>query len=96
MFWKKIALSAVLAGALAAAPFSQAEAHRHHGFPLFWPIAAAGAVLGTAAAVATAPFRAPYYGYYGAPPAAYYPPPPAYYAPPYQPGYYGNPYYAPY
>ncbi|HEX3864789.1 MAG TPA: hypothetical protein VHY35_24150 [Stellaceae bacterium] len=90
MLWKRIALSAGLAGALAVVPFSQAEAHRHV-FPLFWPFVAATAVVGTAAAVATAPFRAfasPYY--YRAPPPYYYRPAPAYYAPGY---YYGAPYY---
>ncbi|HXP04413.1 MAG TPA: hypothetical protein VN808_09845 [Stellaceae bacterium] len=58
--------------------------------PIFWPFAAAAAVVGTAAAIATAPLRA------FAPPPAYYPPPapyypPAYYAPP--PGYYPGYYY---
>jgi hypothetical protein len=62
-------------------------------FPLFWPFCVAGAVVGTAAMIVTAPVRALtgappyYYGYYGPP---YYPPP-AYYAP----GYYGSPYYGP-
>ena len=56
MLWKQTALSAALAAGLAAAPLSHAEAHRH--FPLFWPFAAGAAVVGAAAAVATAPFRA--------------------------------------
>lgn len=91
MFWKRIALSTALVGALAAVPFSTAEAHYRHGFPLFWPFVAATAVVGTAAAIATAPIRAITSPYYYGPPAAYYPPPqPAYYPPP---GYYGNPYY---
>jgi len=91
MYRKQIALSVVVALGLAAAPLSGAEAHRHHGFPLFLPFIAAGAVVGTAAAIAAAPFQAiaapaPYY--YGAPPPSYYAPPPAYYAPGYyQPGY---------
>jgi hypothetical protein len=93
MFWKRTAISALVVAAIAAAPLSSAEAHRH-GFPLFWPFVAGAAVVGTAAAVATAPFRAiasPYY--YAPPPAYYYPPPaPAYYAPGY---YYGAPYYGP-
>jgi hypothetical protein len=52
----------------------------------------AGAVVGTAAIIVTAPVRALtgappyYYGYYGQP---YYPPP-GYYAP----GYYAAPYYS--
>jgi len=62
-------------------------------FPLFWPFCVAGAIVGTAATIVTAPFvalTAPpyyygYYGYYGRP---YYAPPP-YYAP----RYYAPPYY---
>jgi hypothetical protein len=99
MMVKQFAISAVLATGLAAAPFSRAEAHRHFCGPLCWPFAAAAAVVGTAAVVATAPIRAvagaPYYGYY-APGPAYYPPAPAYYAPPAYygtPAYYGYPYY---
>jgi hypothetical protein len=88
---KRTALSAALVAGIAAAPFSAAEAHRHV-FPLFWPFVAAGAVVGAAATVATAPFRAVAPPYYYGPPAAYYaPPPPAYYGP----GYYGGPYYGP-
>jgi hypothetical protein len=90
---KQLAISAVIATGLAAAPVSNAEAHRHFCGPLCWPFAAAAAVVGTAAVIATAPIRAlaPPYGYYAPPPAAaYYPPPaPAYYAP----SYYGYPYY---
>ena len=86
MNWKRTALSATLVAALAALPFSAAEAHwRHHGFPLFWPFAAGAAVVGTAAAIATAPLRAA--PYYYAPPAPYYYPPAPYYA---------SGYYAPY
>ena len=48
-------------------------------FPLFWPFCVAGAVVGTAAMIVTAPFRA----LTGAPPFYYAP---GYYAPPY---YYG-------
>lgn len=96
---KGIALSAVIALGLAAAPLAGAEAHRHHhGFPLFLPFVAAGAIVGTAASIATAPFAAvaapsPYY--YGAPAPSYYPPSPAYYAPGSQPGYYQPEYYQP-
>jgi hypothetical protein len=50
-------------------------------FPLFWPFCVAGAVVGTAALIVTAPFQA----LTGAPPPYYYAP--GYYAPPY--------YYAP-
>ncbi len=89
MPWKRIALSAALVAALAALPFSAAQAYHHRGFPLFWPFVAGAAVVGTAAAIAAAPLRAvapPYY--YPAPPAPYYAPPPAYYAPGYYPPYY--------
>jgi hypothetical protein len=58
-------------------------------FPLFWPFCVVGAVVGTAAMIVTAPFRALtgappfYYGYPGPP---YYPlpaySPPSNYAPP--------------
>ena len=106
MYRKRIALSVIALG-LATAPISGAEAHRHHGFPLFLPFIAAGAVVGPAAAIAATPFQAvaapaPYY--YGAPPPSYYAPPPSYYAPPasyyppgyYQPGYNAPGYYQPY
>jgi hypothetical protein len=52
-------------------------------FPLFWPFCAAGAVVGTAGAIASAPFQAaepqPYYYSYGTP----------YYTAPYSYNYYG-------
>jgi hypothetical protein len=89
MNWKRTAISMALVAGLAAMPLSSAFAYRHHGFPLFWPFVAGAAVVGTAAAIATAPVRAvvgaP--GYYYPPPTPYYAPPPAYYATP--PGYYG-------
>ena len=89
MRWNRIALSAALVAALATLPFSSADARPWHRGPVFWPFLAGAAVVGTAAAIATAPFRAPYYYY--PPPAPYYAPPAAYYAP----GYYGAPYYGP-
>ena len=81
---QRIALSVVFAAGLAALPLSAAEAQYYgppcNPFPLTWPFCIAGAVVGTAATIATAPFRAvagaPYYNSY------YYPPPP-YYAPRY-------------
>jgi len=85
----RIAMSAVFVAGLLALPFSAANA-QYYGppctpFPLTWPICVAGAVVGTAAAVVSAPFRAvaapPYY--YGPAPARYYYPPPPYYPPPY-------------
>jgi hypothetical protein len=88
----RIAIPAVLAAGLAALPLSAAKAQYYypcHPFPLFWPFCAAAAVVGTAGAIVTAPFRAvagqPYY--YGPPGAPYYPPPPGYPPPP--------PYYGP-
>jgi len=94
MLLQRIAISALFAAGLAALPLSAAKAQYYgppcNPFPLTWPFCLAGAVVGTAAAIATAPFRAvaggPYYGYYGQP---YYPPP----APYYPPRYYGAPYY---
>ncbi len=97
---RRIALSALVVLGLTAAPLAGAQAHRHHGFPLFLPFIAAGAVVGTAVAIATAPFQAiaapaPYY--YGARAPSYYAPAPGYYAPGYyQPGYYQPGYYPPY
>jgi len=85
---QRIAISAVFAAGLAALPLSTATAQYYppcNPFPLFWPFCAAAAVVGTAATIATAPFRAvagaPYYG----PPGPYYyppPPPPGAYYPP--------------
>jgi hypothetical protein len=89
-------ISMALAAGLAALPLSTTEAQYYppcSPFPLFWPFCLAGAVVGTATTIVTAPIWALtgaspyyYYGYYGRP---YYPPPaymPGYYAPPY---YYG-------
>ena len=94
---RRTIISAAFAAGLAALPLSTAEAQYYYPpcspFPLAWPFCVAGAVVGTAAAIVTLPFRAlagpPYYaGYYGPP---YYPPPysapPGYYGPP--PNYYG-------
>jgi hypothetical protein len=56
-------------------------------FPLAWPFCAAGAIVGTAANIATAPFWLPAGApppFYPARPYYYYPPPPPppyYYAP---------------
>lgn len=82
MMWKRVSLGVALAAGLALAPFFGAQARGwHHGHGV-WPFWAGAAVVGTAAAVATAPLWAwPHYYY---PPAAYYyPPAPAYYAPGY-------------
>jgi hypothetical protein len=87
----RIAIPVVVA-ALAVLPLASAKA-QYYGpaygppctpFPLTWPFCVAGAVVGTAATIVSAPFRAvapPYY--YGPPPPRYYAPPPAYYPPPY-------------
>jgi hypothetical protein len=91
---RQIAISAAFAAGLAAVPFTTASAQYYppppcSPFPLFWPFCVAGAVVGTAAAIVTAPFRvfAPPPYYYGPPP-----PPPPYYGPRYYPppyNYYG-------
>lgn len=91
--WRRIGMSAAVALGLAAVPWATAEAQVPpcHPFPLFWPVCAAAAVVGTAANIVTAPIRAavtPYPYWYGRP---YYYPPAAYYAP----RYYAPPYYAP-
>ncbi len=89
---QRIAISAVFAAGLAALPLSTARAqyiYPCNPFPLFWPFCAAATIVGTAATIVTAPFRAaagaPYYGqpgpYYGPPPGAYYPPGASPYAP---------------
>ena len=69
----RIAVSALFAAALAALPLSAANAQYYpycNPFPLSWPFCIAGAAVGTAATIATAPFYAvagaPYY-YYGQP-----------------------------
>ena len=82
MPFQRIAISALFAAGLAALPLSAAKAQYYpacNPFPLSWPFCIAGAAVGTAAAIATAPFYAvaggPYY-YYGRPyyaPAYYYP-----------------------
>jgi len=88
MLLQRIAISAVLVAGLAALPVAAAKAQVVYGapctpFPLTWPFCIVGAVVGTAAAVVSAPFRvvAPPPYYYGPPP--YYPPPPAYPPPAY-------------
>jgi hypothetical protein len=84
---RRIAISAAFAAGLATLPLSTAEAQYYPPcppFPLFWPFCVAGAVVGTAAIIVTAPLRV----LAGAPPFGYYPPPPYYYPPPPPPGYY--------
>ena len=84
---RALAISAGFGAALAALSPSAANAQYYYPcspFPLFWPFCVAGAVVGTAATIATAPIRAvvgpPYPYYYGYP--GYYPPPPPRYAAP--------------
>jgi hypothetical protein len=95
MRFSRIAIPAVLIAALAV-PFSSAKAQYYYPppcnpFPLFWPVCAAAAIVGTAGAIVTAPFRAAAaYPYYYRP--YYYQPAPGYYGPPGNygaPGYYG-------
>ena len=94
MTYTRGAAFALLVAGAATIPLSDASARcwRCGPGPIFWPFAAAAAVVGTAAAIATAPLRAvapppayyyPPQGYY-APPAAYYYPPPGYYQAPSQ------------
>jgi hypothetical protein len=97
MHTRRIMSSVVFAAGLAALPLSAAEAQYYpppcSPFPLFWPFCVVGAVVGAAAVIVSAPFRAlagapPFY--YG--PPYYYPPPPPYYPPPTYaapPNYYG-------
>ena len=93
MICKRIAISVVLAAAIAAAPFSAARAQTPYYYnPLFWPFLAAGAVLGTAALIVTAPVRVvcaaclpppqAFYPFYVGPPTPAYPPQPAVYSAP--------------
>jgi hypothetical protein len=70
---------AAIAAAIAALPGAPAKAQYYYPcnpFPLTWPFCVAGAAVGTAAAIATAPFGGPYYYYNGYP---------YYYAPTYYP-----------
>jgi hypothetical protein len=93
MHFRRFAVSTAFAFGLAAVPLAPAKAQYYppcSPFPLFWPFCVAGAVVGAAATIVTAPFVGltppPYYwGYYGRP---YYAPPP-YYPPGYAPYYYG-------
>ena len=91
----RIAISAVFAPlfaiGIAALPLSAAQAQYYYPcnpFPLTWPFCIAGAAVNTAAAIATAPFRA-FTPYYDSRYAPYYYPPSGYYPP----GYYPPPYY---
>ena len=78
---QRTAISALFAAGLAALPLGPANAQYYppcNPFPLSWPFCIAGAAVGTAATIATAPFYAvagePYY-YYGQPyygPTYYY------------------------
>lgn len=93
MSMRRATVVAVFAAGLAALPPAAAEAQYYppcSPFPLAWPFCVVGAVVGTAAAIVTAPFAAlagppppPPFGFYGRP---YSPPPypgPGPYAPPY-------------
>ena len=91
---KGIAVSAALAAAIALAPLSMARAQTayqtpyYYANPLFWPFLAAGAVLGTAALIVTAPVRIVCWDCLP-PPEAFYPfyvGPPAPQPAAYQPG----------
>jgi hypothetical protein len=88
MNWHRVVAPVALVAALATMPLSTARAQTPwcNPFPLTWPFC----IVGAAATVATAPFRAVAYPYYY-PPRYYYRRYPyyGYYAPPY---YYGRPY----
>jgi len=78
MLMRRIVISALVVGGGGALSLSPANAQYYPpcSFPLEWPFCVAGAAVNTAAAIATAPFRGPYYYYYGQPyyaPAYYYP-----------------------
>ena len=90
----QIAISCTFAAGLAALPISAAQAQYYppcSPFPLFWPFCMAGALVGTAATIVTAPFWALtgtppyYYGYYGPSYNPYYPAPAYSAAPSYTP-----------
>jgi hypothetical protein len=89
---RRIAALGLLAAGLASAWSPDAKAQYYapcSPFPLAWPFCVAGAIVGTAANIATAPFWLPA----GAPPpfypARYYAAPAYYYPPPPPPYYYG-------
>ncbi len=80
MLMRRIVMLALVVAGGAALPLSPALAQYYPPcyFPLEWPFCIAGAAVNTAAAIATAPFRAvaggpyyysggPYYYYYGQP-----------------------------
>ena len=79
MHIRRIATAVLFAAGIVALPLSAPKAQYYYPpcnpFPLSWPFCVAGAAVGTAAAIATAPFRAvgaPYYYPYYAP--SYYAP----------------------
>jgi hypothetical protein len=82
MLMRRIVMLALVVAGSAVVPLSPAHAQYYPpcSFPLEWPVCVAGAAVNTAAAIATAPFRAVAGGPY------YYPGGPYYY--------YGQPYYA--
>ena len=90
---RRIVASVLFAAALAPASFSGAKAQYYapcSPFPLAWPFCVAGAIVGTAADIVTAPLWLPA----GAPPPFVVPryyAAPAYYLPPPPPPYYYGP-----
>jgi hypothetical protein len=92
MNYKRIAMSVLLAGTIAAAPLTAARAQSpYFANPLLWPFLAAEAILGTAALIVTVPVRIvcsdclppaeAYYPSYAVYAAPAYAPQPAAYAP---------------
>ena len=86
---KMMVISAIALAFLMIAPAVPAKAQCYGCNPLLLPFAVVGAVVGTAAAIVTAPF-CPYCGpaYGPPPPAYYYRPAPAYYPRMWVPGRY--------
>jgi hypothetical protein len=83
MLLQKSLILAAFAATVVALPLSGAKA-QYYGppcspFPLTWPFCIAGAAVDTAATIATAPFRAGPYYYYGYGQPAYAAPAPGYY-----------------
>ena len=91
----RLVIGGLVATALAVAPLASAEAgwHGHHGYYRHggcWFVGCVvGAVVGTAAAIATAPFVVAGAALGDPPPPRPYGPPPGYYGPPPPQAYYG-------
>jgi len=90
----RLVVGGLVATALAVAPLASAEAgwHGHHGYRhggCWFVGCVVGAVVGTAATIAAAPFIVAGAALEGPPPPRPYGPPPGYYGPPPPQAYYG-------